>query len=195
MGEPQPSSGKLTGREVIVGVSGGVAAYKTADLVSRLVQSGAGVTVVLTQAAEHFVGRATFEALTGRRVPEGIFDTAISPLGPHIALAEQADLLCIAPLTANLLARAAHGLADDLLSTLLLSFSGPVLVAPAMNSAMWEHPATQRNLATVRQDGVQIVDPGAGWLSCRQPGVGRMAEPETIQARVHELLSDGRSAR
>ena len=174
--------------EVIVGVSGGIAAYKTAALVSSLAQSGVGVSVVMTDTAREFVGPATFAALTGRRVVEGIFDATEHPLGAHIELARRAQLLCVAPATANLLAHAAHGLADDLLTTLLLAFTGPILLAPAMNNEMWVKPSVQRNLQTLRDDGFHIVDPEEGWLSCRQQGVGRMAAPEVIAARIHALL-------
>ncbi len=155
-------------REILVGVTGGIAAYKTAALVSDLVQSGLGVTVVMTRSAEKFVGAATFRALTGRRVATRSFETGDHPLGPHIELARQAELLCVAPATANFLAKAAQGIADDLLSTLFLSFSGPELLAPAMNCEMWSKPAVRRNLAQLREDGVHIVDPGDGWLSCRE---------------------------
>src|ERR1700677_2815084 len=136
----------MQGREIIVGVSGGVAAYKTAALVSRLVQAGAGVSVVMTQSAREFIGPATFTALTGRPIAEHVFDGQQHPLGAHIDLAAKAELLVVAPATANLMAKAAGGAADDLLSTLLLSFTGPVLLAPAMNSEMWEKPAVQRNV-------------------------------------------------
>ena len=153
----------MKGRELLIGVTGGIAAYKTAALVSQLVQAGAGVTVVMTRSATRLVGPKTFEALTGRPVGTRVF----GPGGhPHIELAEKADLLCIAPATANILAKAACGLADDLLSTLLLSFSGPVLMAPAMNSLMWEKPAVQRNVAQLRADGVVLIDPEEGYLSC-----------------------------
>jgi phosphopantothenoylcysteine decarboxylase/phosphopantothenate--cysteine ligase len=174
----------MTGREIIFGVTGGIAAYKSAMLVSRLVQDGAGVTVVMTKAAEHFIGKATFAALTGRPVAAEIFDEAHYPLGAHIELADKQDMLVVAPASADFLAKAASGQADDLLTTLYLAFSGPVLMAPAMNTAMWEKPAVQRNVAQLRADGVQFVDPESGWLSCRQVGSGRMAEPETILAAI-----------
>ncbi len=173
--------------ELIIGVTGGIAAYKTAALVSSLVQSGHGVSVVMTRAARKFVGPATFRALTGRPVAIDSFDRHF-PLGAHIELAERAQLMCIAPASADLMAKAAHGLADDLLSTLLLSFSGPMLLSPAMNSAMWEKAAVQRNVETLLKDGYHFVDPQAGWLSCRQTGVGRMAEPVEIQAAIERLL-------
>ncbi|HEY4232306.1 MAG TPA: flavoprotein [Lacipirellulaceae bacterium] len=182
-------------RELIVGVSGGIAAYKTAALVSSLVQSGNGVSVVMTHAARKFVGQATFRALTGRPVAINVFDREAFPLGAHIELAEKADLFCIAPASADLLGKAAHGLADDLLSTLLLSFDGPVLFAPAMNSAMWAKPAVQRNIATLRDDGYDFVDPQEGWQSCRRTGMGRMAEPADIQTAIERLLGSSGGGR
>jgi phosphopantothenoylcysteine decarboxylase len=175
-------------RELIVGISGGIAAYKTAALVSSLVQAGNGVSVVMTHAARKFVGPATFRALTGRPVAINVFERGQFPLGAHIELAEKADLFCVAPASANLLAKAAHGLADDLLSTLLLSFDGPILFAPAMNSAMWAKPAVQRNITTLRSDGYHFADPQEGWQSCRRTGMGRMAEPADIQAAIETLL-------
>ncbi len=177
--------------EIIVGLTGGVAAYKVATLVSELVQHNVGVTVVMTRAAQEFIGPTTFQALTGRKVLTHVFDRKAHPLGAHIEVAHKAELLCIAPATANLLAQAAHGLAEDLLSTLLLSFQGPILMAPAMNSEMWEKPAVKRNVAQLRSDGVHFVGPNSGWLSCRQQGEGRMAEPSEIRAAIHNLLSIG----
>jgi phosphopantothenoylcysteine decarboxylase/phosphopantothenate--cysteine ligase len=178
----------MTGREIVLGVTGGIAAYKAAALASQLVQAGAGVTAVFTAAAEKFIGRATFEALTGRRVLSHVFDEPGYPLGAHIELAERAQLLVVAPATANFMAKAAHGAADDLLSTLYLSFTGAVLMAPAMNCQMWEKPAVQRNVRQLRDDGIQLVDPEEGWLSCRKQGVGRMAAPEKIFAAIQTLL-------
>ena len=180
----------MSEREIVVGVTGGVAAFKTAQLVSQLVQNGVGVTVVMTDAAEQFVGSSTFAALTRRPVARQIFDPVQFPLGAHIELARRASLLCVAPATADFLAKSAHGLADDLLSTLYLAFTGTVLIAPAMNSEMWSKPAVQRNVAQLRADGVQFVDPEEGWLSCRTRGVGRMAPPETIAAAVERLLGN-----
>jgi len=176
------------GREIIIGVSGGIAAFKTAALVSSLVQQGHAVSVVMTRAARKFVGPATFRALTGRPVATDVFQRGQFPLGAHIELAEKADLLCVAPASADLLAKAANGLADDLLSTLLLSFDGTVLMAPAMNTAMWDKKSVQRNIATLRDDGCQFVGPQEGWQSCRRSGMGRMAEPADIQAAIEKLL-------
>jgi phosphopantothenoylcysteine decarboxylase len=179
----------MNGREVVVGVTGGVAAYKTAALVSQLVQAGAGVTVVLSASAREFIGAATFEALTGRAVNTAIFHEPDHPLGAHIDLATRGEILCVAPATANFLAKAAQGLADDLLSTLALSFTGPIMLAPAMNCEMWDKPAVQRNVERLREDGVILVGPEEGWLSCRQRGMGRMAAPEKIFAAIAEQLA------
>ncbi len=170
----------MKGRAILVGVSGGIAAYKTAAMVSQMVQLGIHVHVAMTPAAQQFVGTATFAALTGRPVATQVFDDRLFPLGAHIALAEQCELMCVAPATADFLAKAASGMADDLLSTLYLAFSGPVLMAPAMNSAMWAKPAVQRNVRQLHDDGVVIVEPDSGWLSCRKSGPGRMADPERI---------------
>ncbi|HWA99470.1 MAG TPA: flavoprotein [Pirellulales bacterium] len=180
-------------RELIIGVTGGIAAYKTAALVSRLVQAGAKISVVMTQAAERFVGPATFAALTGRPTYREMFDATEFPLGAHIGLATRAELLCVAPATADFLAQAAHGLAHDLLSTLMLSFTGRVLMAPAMNTQMWAKPAVQRNVDQLRHDGIQIVDPEQGWLSCRQVGAGRMAEPDAIFAAIEQALLESQA--
>lgn len=179
----------MNGKKIIVGVTGGIAAYKTAMLVSQLVQAGASVTVVMTEAAERFIGEATFAALTGKPVARHLFGDATYPLGAHITLAQGQDLLVIAPATANFMASSVAGAAPDLLSTLYLAFDGPVLIAPAMNTQMWAHPAVQRNVTQLRADGIHFVEPGSGWLSCRQVGAGRMAEPAEIQAAIGNLLS------
>jgi phosphopantothenoylcysteine decarboxylase/phosphopantothenate--cysteine ligase len=160
-------------------------------LVSKLAQAGAQVTVAMTPAATKFVGPPTFAALTGRNVATEVFDDPDYPLGAHITMAQRAELFCIAPATANFLAKCASGLADDLLSTLYLATAAPVLVAPAMNSQMWDHVATQRNLKQLAADGVDIISPGAGWLSCRQVGTGRMAEPDDILAAIQAKLAPG----
>ena len=173
-------------KEIIIGVTGGVAAYKAAALTSQLVQSGFGVRAVMTPSAEKFIGAATFAALTGRPVVTEIFDPAFS-LGAHIELAREAEILCIAPATANFIAKAAQGIADDLLSTLYLCFAGSVIIAPAMNFEMWEQPAVQRNVDQVRKDGVHLIEPHEGWLSCRVHGVGRMGSPEEIAEAIMQL--------
>jgi phosphopantothenoylcysteine decarboxylase/phosphopantothenate--cysteine ligase len=179
----------LQDREILLGVTGGIAAYKAADLASKLVQGGAAVSVVLTRAARRFIGATTFEALTNRPVYSGLFSPREHLLGEHIGLARRAEILVVAPATADVLAKFAHGLADDLLTTLYLAFTGPVLVAPAMNADMWAKPAVQRNVAQLRADGVHFVDPGDGWLSCGILGPGRMAEPPQILEQIRQLLS------
>jgi phosphopantothenoylcysteine decarboxylase/phosphopantothenate--cysteine ligase len=181
----------LTGREILIGVTGGIAAYKTADLVSKLVQAGAGVTVVMTRSARKFIGPTTFEALTGRPVYVDMFRPREHYLGEHIGLARRAELYVIAPATADMLAKLAHGLADDLVSTLALSVTCPVVVAPAMNNEMWAKPAVQRNVAQLAADGLHLVGPAEGWLSCQSVGPGRMAEPVEILDRTRQLLSAG----
>ena len=175
----------MNGRRLVIGVTGGIAAYKTAALVSRLVQAGATVTVVMTQSATRLVGPKTFEALSGRPVRTDMWGPGAHP---HIELAEEAELLCVAPATANLLAKAACGLADDLLSTLLLAFSGPIVLAPAMNSHMWNKPAVQRNVEQLRADRFLLVDPEEGYLSCGAVGVGRMASPDKIFQVIADTL-------
>ncbi len=184
----------MADHEILIGVTGGVAAYKTAALTSKLVQAGYGVRVVMTSAAREFIGAATFAALTGRPVYGDVFDQQQFPLGPHIELARSSDLLCVAPATADFLGKAANGLADDLLSTLFLCFTGPVILAPAMNCEMWEKESVQRNVARLRDDGAQMAGPGDGWLSCRQRGMGRMAEADELFDAITAVL-DPRSAR
>ena len=188
MGAPV-AEGNLVGREIIVGVSAGIAAYKAAALTSLLVQQGAGVTAVLTRNARKFLGEATFAALTGRPVATRSFDPSSHPLGAHIELAARADCVVVAPASADFLAKVSQGRADDLLTTLLLCAECPVVLAPAMNAAMWAKPAVQRNVAQVAADGARIVPPGSGWLSCRQAGVGRMAEPTEIAAVIEAVLA------
>ena len=175
-------------REILLGVTGGIAAYKTAGLARKLVQAGACVSVVMTRSAQQLVGSATFEALTGRPVYRRLFAPREHYRGEHIGLARRAELFVVAPATANFLAKAAHGIADDLLSTLALSVTSPVLLAPAMNAEMWHKPAVQRNIAQLREDGVHFVEPGTGWLSCGEVGTGRMAEPQEILERIRQLL-------
>lgn len=175
-------------REIVIGVCGGVSAYKTAALTSSLVQSGAKVTVVLTESAKRFIGPATFEALTGRPVYSDLFDPKEHFIGEHIGLARRAELIVVAPTTAQTIARLAHGFADDLLTTLVLARTCPLLLAPAMNAEMWSKPAVQRNISQLREDGVHFAEPGAGWLSCRVQGTGRMAEPAEIERQIATLL-------
>ncbi len=174
-------------KEIIIAVTGGVAAFKAAALTSQLAQNGFKVRAVMTSAAQEFVGAATFAALTGQSVVTDIYDSKF-PLGSHIELARAADLLCVAPATANFLAKAAIGVSDDLLSTLYLCFTGPVIIAPAMNCEMWEKAAVQRNVKQLIDDGVELIAPQEGWLSCRTKGVGRMASPEEIAIAIESRL-------
>ncbi len=180
---------------VVVGVSGGIAAYKAAELVRALQVQRVEVHVVMTAAAQRFVQPLTFAALTGHKVFASLWDdiqvgeAAAEQKGiDHIAEAQWADALVVAPATANILAKFAHGIADDFLSTLYLATTAPVLVAPAMNVNMWNHPATQANLEILRERGVRIVEPGTGELACGMVGEGRMAEPEMIAAAVLGML-------
>jgi len=164
--------------KILLGVGGGIAAYKAAELARLLMERGHDVEVVMTGAAQDFVRPLTFAALTGRKVHTDLF--AIESAIEHIAVAEKHDLLAIAPATADLMAKLAHGQADDFLSTLYLAFTGPVVVAPAMNVNMWEHPATQKNLETLRGRGHRVVGPAEGYLACGMTGLGRLAQPEAI---------------
>jgi phosphopantothenoylcysteine decarboxylase len=178
---------------VILAVGGGIAAYKSAALCSHLVQAGYEVRVAMTASATQFVGPATFAALSGRPVATGSFEQATWPLGPHIELArgaqrEHADLLVVAPATANLLGQFAHGIAGDLVATLYMQVTCPVLLAPAMSQAMWTKPAVQRNVQQLREDGCHFVGPEQGWLSCRQTGSGRMSEPDAIAQAAKAIL-------
>ena len=177
----------MQGREILLGVTGGIAAYKAAMLASKLIQAGAGVTVVMTRSATELVHPRTFEALTGRSVRKEVFDA--TKIHAHIELAREAELLCIAPATANILGKMAIGIADDLLSTVYLSFRGPVVVAPAMNCEMWEKKTVQRNCTQLRDDGVLFVGPESGRLSCGEVGMGRMAEPEQIFQAIQATLA------
>ncbi len=172
----------LEGKRILLGVSGSIAAYKAADLCSQLSKSGAEVHVVLTENAERFIGVPTFRALSRNPVLSGVFEEPQAERIAHIDLAQSADLVIVAPATANLIAKMAHGIADDLVSTCLLAVppKTPLLIAPAMNTAMWEHPATQANLQTLKDRGVEIVEPGVGLLACLDFGAGKLAGVEEI---------------
>ncbi|GAA5066592.1 hypothetical protein GCM10025759_00130 [Lysobacter panacisoli] len=176
--------GSLQGQKVLLCVCGGIAAYKSAELVRRLRDAGAEVTVAMTENAQHFVGATTFQAVSGRPVRTSLWDAAAEAAMGHIELARWADRVVIAPATANTLARLAHGFADDLVTTLCLATTAPVTVAPAMNHRMWLHPATQDNMATLRARGMQVVGPNDGPLAEGESGPGRMSEPEEIVAAL-----------
>ncbi|MBI5368439.1 MAG: hypothetical protein HZA54_15490 [Planctomycetes bacterium] len=178
----------MEGKEILLGVSGSIACYKAAELASTLVQAKAGVSVVMTHAATQFVTPVTFEALTHRPVFVDLFDREYVASIAHVTLADKADLLVIAPATANVIAKLALGLADDLLSSLALACGAPLLVAPAMNDRMYAHPAVQANLRCLRERGARIVEPEAGMLACGHEGQGRLAEPERIVAAIRAAL-------
>jgi phosphopantothenoylcysteine decarboxylase / phosphopantothenate---cysteine ligase len=177
----------LRGRRLVLGITGGIAAYKAAELARLCVRDGAEVQVVMTQAASAFIGEMTLQAITGRPVRSALFDPAHEAAMGHIELARWAERVVVAPASADFIARAAAGLAPDLLSTLCLATVAPVVVAPAMNQAMWRHPATAANVARLREHGVQIVGPADGEQACGDNGPGRMAEP----AVIHECLAAG----
>src|SRR5580704_11897298 len=179
---------------VVLGVGGGIAAYKSAELARALIERGLRVQVVLTAAAQQFITPLTFAALTGRKVITGLFGAAsseetLSSAIEHIAVAQDNDVLVIAPATADLLARLAHGHADDFLTTTYLAFTGPVILAPAMNNNMWAHPATRENLAILKKRGHFIVEPEEGLLACGTTGPGRLAEPDRIADAVLGVLN------
>ncbi len=182
-------------RCVLLGVTGGVAAYKAAEIASRLVKAGAEVDVVMTDAAQRFVTPLTFESLTHRPVHTGLWAARVVEPN-HVSLAERADLLLVAPATADAMAKFALGLADDLLSCVALATRAPILLAPAMNDNMWAHPATQAHAETLSARGVRTVGPVPGRLASGKEGApGRMAEPEAIVAAAAEILESGGSVR
>lgn len=182
---------------IALGVSGGIAAYKAAELTRRLMDRGHAVEVVLTSGAQEFIQPLTFAALTGRKVITGLFtdggsEEVLSSAIEHIRVAQDNDLLLVVPATADVLARFAHGIANDFLSTLYLAFKGPVILAPAMNTNMWEHPATRQNLATLADRGHVIVEPGSGYLACGMVGAGRLADADCVLAAVDAIANPRR---
>lgn len=180
----------LRGYEVVVAVCGGIAAYKVCTVVSRLAQRGAGVTVVMTEAATKFVTPLTFESLTLRRVFTNTWEAEGYHDPQHLRLTESADLFFVAPCTANMIGKIANGIADDLVSTMVMSTDCPVVLAPAMNTRMWENPIVQGNVKTLAKAGYEIIPPAEGWLACRTVGAGRLPEPEDlIDAVVSRLIS------
>ncbi len=185
-----PAGDALAGYEIVVAVCGGIAAYKTASLVSALVQRGAGVTVAMTDAAQRFITPLTFQSLTARQVFTSTWDAANYHDPQHLRLTEAADLFVIAPATANIIGKIANGLADELVSTMVMSTDCPVMLAPAMNTRMWENPIVRKNMATLRELGYREVPPGEGWLACRTIGAGRMAEPDQILTAAIAVLGE-----
>src|ERR671923_187568 len=180
---------RLDGREIVLGVTGSIAAYKAVLLLRELTSLGAGVTVCLTEHARHFVGPLTFRTLSARPVLTDLFDPQSPESVEHVALAERAAAMIVAPATANLLAKAAHGIADDFLTTLLLAARCPVVMAPAMDGGMWEHPAVIANVTTLRGRGVVVMEPDVGPLASGLSGRGRLPETEAIVQALHGALA------
>lgn len=182
----------VSGRTIVVGVTGGIAAYKTATVVSRLAQAGAKVTVAMTESAARFITSLTFQALSARPVYTSPWDHLESQDPQHISLASGADLAVVAPCTMDCLAKLATGRTDDVVTLILSAIDRektPVLLAPSMNTVMWAQPSTQRNLVTLREDGFGFIGPAEGWQACRAVGAGRMSEPEEILAAIAGRLS------
>lgn len=183
-----PDLSRHAGREVLVCVCGGIAAYKVATVVSRLAQAGAVVTVAMTDAARQFVGPVTFQALSGRHVLTSLWQSPEPTDAQHIRMTDAADLLVVAPATANMIGKIAGGLADDLVSTLVMSAGSPVLIVPAMNARMWHNPIVSANAAKLKEIGYHLLGPAEGWQACRSVGPGRMVEPEDILSEIGSLL-------
>ena len=179
----------MQGKRVLLIIAGGIAAYKSLELIRRLRERGAAVRCVLTRAGAEFVTPLAVASLSGDKVFSDLFSLTDEAEMGHIRLSREADLVVVAPATADLIAKMAHGLADDLASTALLATDKPVLIAPAMNPEMWEHPATRRNVAQLEADGVRQVGPAQGDMACGETGVGRMAEPDEILAAIAGLLA------
>ena len=177
-----------TGKRILLGVTGGIAAYKAAELARRLICAGAKVKVVMTAAAREFVAPLTFQALTGEKVATAMFGPEAEPL-EHVSLGQEVDAIVVAPATANLIGKLAAGIGDDLLTTILLAATRPVLLCPAMNVEMWRNPVVQENLARLKARGLQVMDPATGELACGAVGLGRLPEPELIVEAAARLLS------
>ena len=178
----------LTGKRILLGMTGGIAAYKAAELTRLLIKAGADVRVAMTESATRFVGTATMQALSGQQVWTDLWDARVSDGMGHIELSRDRELILIAPASADFMAKLAQGLCDDLLSTLCVARRCPLMVAPAMNVEMWQNAATQRNADTLRADGVQIVGPASGGQACGEMGMGRMTEPADILADVQQFF-------
>lgn len=185
----------LKGKTIVLGVCGGIAAYKACELTRRLAEKEAEVHVILTKSAQEFVTPLTFQALSGHPVHTDLFSLTQEQEIGHISLADRADAIVIAPATADLIARAAHGLCDDLLTTVLCATRAPVLLAPSMNVNMWNNPLTQQNIEILRKHGYVLMEPDAGFLACGYEGKGRLPEPETIVESLEKILSKKKLAR
>jgi phosphopantothenoylcysteine decarboxylase/phosphopantothenate--cysteine ligase len=181
---------RLADRELIIAICGGIAAYKVADVVSKLVQAGAGVSVVMTDAAQKFVTPLTFQALSGRPVRTSTWDLQDSSDPQHISLTERADLMLVAPATADIIAKVAHGFCDDLVSLMIAAAACPVVFAPSMNNRMWDNPIAQENVSKLKSHGYQFIGPDAGWLACRNVGAGRLSEPAVILEKITAMLTE-----
>lgn len=190
--EEMLAQGPLAGRKIVLGVTGGIAAYKAVELTSRLRKAGAEVHVIMTRAAQDFVTELTFREISGQAVVTSMWDKVPTHNVEHIALANLADLLLVAPATANFLAKAAAGLADDMLTTTLLATKAPVFLAPAMNTNMYENPVTQKNLRALAARGFHIIEPASGHLACGVTGKGRLPEPVDIARQVEAFFAKAR---
>jgi phosphopantothenoylcysteine decarboxylase/phosphopantothenate--cysteine ligase len=178
----------LKGKEIVLGVSGGIAAYKAAELTRLLVKEGANVNVIMTKNAQEFITPLTFQTLSGNPVSAELFDLSRRSEVKHVSLAEKADLLVIAPATANIIGKMASGIADDLLTTTVMATRAPIIIAPAMNVQMWKNTILQENIKRLKKIGLKIMEPGSGYLACGYEGKGRLAEPEAILKRIKTLL-------
>lgn len=183
----------LKGKTILLGVTGGIAAYKSASLASLLVKSGAQVHVLMTENAKNFINPITFETLTGHKCISDTFDRGFEFQVEHVSLAKQADAFIIAPATANVIAKIAHGIADDMLTTTFLACKSPKLIAPAMNTAMYENPVTRDNLSLLAKYGMEVITPDSGRLACGDTGAGKMPEPEVLLQYIYKCccLSKG----
>lgn len=179
----------LTGKTILLGVTGGIAAYKSASLASLLVKAGAEVRVIMTENAKNFITPITFETLTGHKCITDTFDRNFEFSVEHVSLAQKADAIMIAPATANVIAKLAHGLADDMLTTTVLASKAPKIIAPAMNTGMYENPVTQDNLALLQKYGMEVVTPANGRLACGDVGAGKMPEPETLIEYIYKVCA------
>ena len=178
----------LKGKEIVLGVSGGIAVYKAAELTRLLVKEGANVNVIMTKNAQEFVTPLTFQTLSGNPVPAELFDLSRRSEVKHVSLAEKSDLLIIAPATANIIGKIASGIADDLLTTTVMATRSPIIIAPAMNVLMWKNTIVQENIKKLKKLRFKFVEPGTGYLACGYEGKGRLAEPEAILKKIKALL-------
>lgn len=185
----------LKGRQIVLGITGGIAAYKSAELTRRLVEAGARVHVMMSRAAQQFITPLTLQSLSGNPVLTDLFSLTEEQEIGHIALADRADLILIAPATADIIAKAAHGICDDLITTVLCATRAPVLFAPSMNVHMWENPIVQENIETLKRHHYTILEPDAGFLACGYTGKGRLPEPDVLLQAIEKKLHERKSKR